>query len=76
MQTKYIFRYFNFFTRKKTDFRGDFSTFYGQRFVTAAWATRPPAVPGVLYIKNLVLVGPGDLPAPPVVVVPTVAGHC
>ena len=26
--------------------------------------------------KYLVLVGPGDLPEPPVVVVPTVAGHC
>ena len=26
--------------------------------------------------KYVLLVGPGDLPAPSVVVVPTVAGHC
>ena len=33
---------FNFFTKKKTDFSDVFSAFYGQRSVTAAWATRSP----------------------------------
>ena len=31
-----------YFFTKKTDFRAFFSTFYGQRSVTAAWATRSP----------------------------------
>ena len=30
------------FLRKKSRFFSDFSTFYGQRSVTAAWATRSP----------------------------------
>ena len=37
------------FLRKKGDFSDVFSAFYGQRSVTAAWATRSPCS---IFVKN------------------------
>ena len=44
---------FNFF-RKKGDFSNVFSAFYGQRSVTAAWATRSPWSIPQLFSANSV----------------------
>ena len=42
MQKKYFWGVNFILLRKKNDFSGRFSAFYGQRSVTAAWATRSP----------------------------------
>ena len=51
MQKKIFFGVNFIFLRKKGDFSDVFSAFYGQRSVTAAWATRSPwSIPLMLFI--------------------------
>ena len=45
----YVFLH-NFFLMKKNDFRVFFSSFYGQRSVTAAWATPSPWSILILFV--------------------------
>ena len=53
MQKKYFWGVNFIFLRKKTDFFGRFSAFYGQRSVTAAWATGSPwSIFCICYLLN------------------------
>ena len=59
MQKKYFWGVNFIFLRKKGDFSDDFSAFYGQRSVTAAWATRSP---WSIFLRLLLLTHFGETP--------------
>ena len=54
MQKKYFFWVNFIFLRKKGDFSDVFSAFYGQRSVTAAWATRSPWSIYITLVQNYI----------------------